>query len=190
MIENSDDECEAKEVGGGADVAQPPPSRRVIRERALMATTLLLAIALALAITGYIHERNRAGDSQKSADSAKTALATATVVAKEFTTYDYKTLARDFALARTGLAPSFAKEYDQTTKQLAQTLTQYQASSTSVVKDVAVVSAGGGKATVIAFVDQTIANSTAKQPQTDRIRMELTLVGKGSSWLVSNIALI
>lgn len=190
-MSQSPDEHPDTGVGGvGQLVTEPPASGRITLERTLMAITLLLVIALGIVITGYVHQRNQAADLQRSTDSARSALAAAKVVAKDFTTYNFKTLTKDFARTRPGLAPSFATKYDQTTKQLVATLTEYQASSTSKVKDAAVVSASGSKAVVIAFIDQTIANSTAKQPRTDRIRMKLTLERKRGSWLVSGLDLV
>jgi Mce-associated membrane protein len=155
-----------------------------------LAVIVVLVLGLGLAGFGYVRERSAHSDDKLKAAASQAALAAGERVAADFTTYDYRTLVADFGRTRGSLTSDFQKKYDQTTEQLTATLTQYQASSTSKVQEAAIVSSSASKAVVMAFIDQSITNSTEKTPRTDRVRMKLTLVKVGGSWLVSSLDLV
>jgi Mce-associated membrane protein len=176
--------------GTDEEAAAPADRRAGVPPVWTLAVIAVLVLGLALASFGYLHERSAHTD-DKSADAAsRAALAAGERVAADFTTYDYRTLVADFGRTRGRLTSDFQKKYDQTTEQLTATLTQYKASSSSKVQEAAVVSSSASKAVVMAFIDQTITNSTEKTPRTDRVRMKLTLAKVGGSWLASSLDLV
>lgn len=162
------------------------------RERMRRPTWLLVMVlvaALAASVTTIIIVTARQRTPDGTARQAEV-LKAGTAVATSFTTYDYRDLERGFSLTENGLTAQFRQNYQETTVELKSVLTKYEATSSSVVKDIGVSSLNGSKATVIAFIDQTLASSETKDPRTDRIRMRLSLKRVDGDWLVDNVTLV
>jgi Mce-associated membrane protein len=172
--------------GGGHRRARG--TRRPQRAGALTAVSLLLVLAIAAAVlvtlvTVHLSSRRTAANSDTDAISAATA-GVATVLS-----YNYRSLANDFAKAEALLTPSFRKTYLATTAKAVQPLAaKYKAVSSAQVTAAGVVSSGAGHVQVLVFVDQTATNSQLAKPRLDRSRINVDLVHRGGTWLINNLA--
>lgn len=178
--------------------AAPPRAgapRWVLITAAVVAVVLVGALAFSLVRWRQADSRAaRAGRSAAQADTTaslrESALSAAQRDAVDFASYDYRTLAADFARARSHLTPDFAAKYDQISAQLRQVIVQYRGTSKATVLAAAVQSVAPAQAVVLLFVDQTITTNQSKTPRIDRNRMQLTMQRQhDGSWLISNLLL-
>lgn len=178
----------------------PPPERRGVSGWWLVAggiVILALVGGLVFAAVGWRHADARAaraatqiGQADHADSLRESALAAAKQDAVDFASYNYTTLAADFARARSHLTPDFAAKYDQISAQLRAVIVQYRGQSKAAVLGAAVQSVGPKQAVVLLFVDQTITTNQSKTPRVDRNRMQLTLQRQSNgTWLISDLLL-
>jgi Mce-associated membrane protein len=175
---------------------QSPQSARGPASPLAVAAVALAVIAVTvLAVVMQWHSsRNRqsnegaasylAGTSAQAAEAAAVREVTATL------TYNYKTLAADFANAEKGLTPGFRTSYAQTTATSVEPLAKkYAAISTASVSASGVSSASqsGNAVTVLVFADQTVQNSQLAHPRLDRTRIQVSMVNLGGKWLIDHL---
>jgi Mce-associated membrane protein len=171
------------------------PPRWAIVTAAVIAVLLVAALAFSVvrwrqADARAAHAGRAAAQADTTASLRESALAAAQRDAVEFASYDYRTLAADFARARAHLTPQFAAKYDQISAQLRQVIVQYRGTSKATVLAAAVQSVAPTQAVVLLFVDQTITTNQSKTPRIDRNRMQLTMQREhDGSWLISNLLL-
>jgi Mce-associated membrane protein len=140
-----------------------------------------LALAITLLALG---NRNAVGQARTSA------MASGRTYALELAGYNYRTLGHDFGLVLSHSTPSFRHSFIQTSNALKKTLTQYHATSTAKVVSAGVVTASPSRASVLVFLDQTISNTNAKKPSTERSQVELGLVKVNGNWLINTVTLL
>jgi Mce-associated membrane protein len=142
-----------------------------------------LAVALALTLMA-LGNRNAVGQARTSA------LASARTYAAELASYNYRTLSHDFGLVVSHSTPAFRHSFIQTSNALKKTLTQYHATAKAKVVSAGVVSASPTQADVLVFLDQTVSNTNAKTPSTDRSQVDLHLVKVNGNWLINTVTLL
>lgn len=193
-------EAEREKAERTAAAAAAPPGRRGVPAWTLVAAGIaILALigGLVFSIVEWRQADSRAGRAHaqvSQADSVdslrESALAAAKQDAVDFASYNYTTLAADFARARSHLTPDFAAKYDQISAQLREVIVQYRGESKATVLAAAVQSVAPKQAVVLLFVDQTITTNQSKTPRVDRNRMQLTMQRtKGGGWLISDLLL-
>ena len=148
---------------------------------ALVVAGLLSAVALA---------RGDAARADELATARAQALRAAQSFATALTTYDYRTLDRDFAAVRKRTTASFTTEYDKAGSGLAEVIKKYHATSSGTVVASGVSEISPQRAVVLLFVDQKVSNTQLAQPRVDRNRMRLVLVHRNGQWLVSSVQLM
>ena len=178
-----------KKKKGKKKAASPPRSMWI----GLGAAGLVVALLVALVIVLFV---KRSDDSDtiakyKSLESARTSVLTAArTYAIDFTTYDYRNLDAGFARTEAELTGTFKTQYTSTAKALKATIQKYQSVAKATLQQVGVTSATTSDAVVMAFVDQTITNTTSTTPTVERLRIRMTLHRKGSGpWLISDLQL-
>ena len=160
---------------------------------ALGAAGLVIALLVALVVVLLV---KRSDDSDtiakyKRVDAARASvLVAARRYAIDFTTYDYRNLDAGFARTEAELTGTFKSQYTATAKALKATIQKYQAVATATLQQIGVTSVTKTDAVVMAFVDQTITNTTSTTPMVERDRIRMTLHRKGSGpWLISDLQL-
>ena len=169
------------------------PSGRPALLYGLGAAGLVLALLVALVIVLFVKRSDDSATISKAGrlDAARTSvLAAARKYAIDFTSYDYRNLDAGFRLTEAELTGKFKDQYTTATAALKDTIVKYQATAKSVLHDIGIESVSPSDAVVIAFVDQTITNTTSSTPMVDRNRVRMTLHRKGSgTWLISDLQL-
>ena len=120
------------------------------------------------------------------------AVAAARTAARDLLSYDYRTMDRDIARAKSETTGLFAGQYASASDRLAQQAKQARAIVQASPSAPGVVSASRDQVVVLLFVDQASVKQTPgqRQPTTridqSRVRMTMTLVR--GRWLVSQLA--
>lgn len=148
-------------------------------------TTLVVLGALGLLGNDGFADVRRTEDvaaAERSATAAAERAATAILA------YDHRTLDADQDAATRFMTPDFAEEYTATFERAVKPqATKFQAQVTSEVKASAVVRAAPDRVRVLLFVDQTTVSTAKEGPQVALNRVEMMMVQRGDSWLVSDI---
>jgi Mce-associated membrane protein len=159
--------------------------QRVFRRKVLGVLVLVLLVAGG-AVFGWLridHLSGLAADRDSALDAGKR-------YAASISTYDFRNPTANLDQVAGHSTDKFATEYRNSSAQLMQLITQYQATSQGNVLDAAVSEADGNHAVVLAFVDQTIKNTNLKDPRVDRSRMRLSLIRSGDEWKLDEITLL
>jgi len=156
-----------------------------------------VAVAVVLAVTTILvsnhnssqqRARRNAAAAYLAGPSARAARAAAIAETRATLTYNYKTLAADFAAAEKGLTTRFAQNYALTTAASVTPLAKkYHAVSQAAVTGAGVSAATDASATVLLFVDQTVTNSQIPHPRLDRSRIEASMVRVNGRWLINGM---
>jgi Mce-associated membrane protein len=83
----------------------------------------------------------------------------------------------------------FLSQYKSKTAQLRSAIVKAQSVSTAKVIGAGVASSSSTTVVVDLFLDQTISNSGSPTPRVESQRVEMTLVHRGGSWLISKVLL-
>jgi Mce-associated membrane protein len=148
---------------------------------------LLMAAALVLGLGTWSYPEVRRQD--RVDEAARAAPATAERASATILSYDYKSLGADEKAAARYLTPGYKKQYTATFDRLVRPhAAQVRAKVEARVKASGVVHADADRVNVLLFVNQT-TTSTANggQPQVALNRVQLSMVRRGSSWLVDDI---
>jgi Mce-associated membrane protein len=116
-------------------------------------------------------------------------LATARSYAVTVTSYDYRTLDRNFADVLGGATGDFKDQYGAASGTLRNLVTQAKATAKGTVLNAGVESATTDRVTVLLFMDQAITNATMSDPRVDRSRLLMTLTNNDGRWLASKVEL-
>ncbi|AXB43146.1 hypothetical protein [Amycolatopsis albispora] len=164
---------------------KPRLLRRVLRRKVLAAAVLVCLVAGGAVAAGLQISRLT-----EQADARSSALDAGKRYATTISTYDFRDAAANLNGVVQHSTDKFANEYRNSSGQLMQLITQYQATSQGTVLDAAVTEASADRAVVLAFVDQTITNTNLKDPRIDRSRMKLTMLRADGEWRLDEITLM
>jgi Mce-associated membrane protein len=158
-----------------------------LRRAAVVALTGLVVAALA-AVSLLAVVTVRLSDHYSRNSDANAALAAATSNVATVLSYNYKSLAADFAKAESALTPSFRKTYETTTAKAVEPLAaKYHAVSTAQVTSGGVISTGAARAQVVVFVSQQVTNTQLTAPRLDRSRIVVDLRRSNGRWLIDKL---
>jgi len=156
--------------------------------RAAVVTLAALVVAALAAVSLLAVLTVRLSDHYSRNSDATAALAAATTNVATVLSYNYKSLAADFAKAESVLTPSFRKTYDTTTAKAVEPLAaKYHAVSTAQVTSGGVISTGASRAQVVVFVSQQVTNTQLSAPRLDRSRIVVDLRRSNGQWLIDKL---
>jgi Mce-associated membrane protein len=150
------------------------------RWRRAVAGAVVLAVAAAAAWFAY-QDYSRPSTGSAQAAAAKAAQSDAVALS----TYRYTDLDGFFGSVKSFSTAGFSSSFTKGAQSLVKILTQYKAVSTGKVASFGVTSFGGGKASVLVMVDQTVANSATKTPTAETEAFEFGMVEQGGRWLLN-----
>jgi Mce-associated membrane protein len=177
-------------VAGGPGVTSVRQGEPTGRWRTLApwvaAALAVLCVALAAVVVTYgVRDvfLSPAGTSDRDA-----AVAAARRAATDFSTYDYNHVQAQFAHLKTiATGASMQKQIDQSLASVVPLLQAGKATAKGVVRDTAVAQAHGKQVSVLAVVDQTVANTAIPKGALRRYRFLLVMSQVHGRWLVSDL---
>lgn len=126
---------------------------------------------------------------QQSGEAQATASARSFIV--DLTNFDAKTVDADFGAITSMSTGTFSTQAQKFfNSSIRQELEKALASSRGQVRSLYVQSYGGGQATVYAVVDQLYVNDKITSPQTDVLRMVVTMRTVGGHWKVADVTVL
>lgn len=152
----------------------------------LLASTVTLVVMIARGDDGA-HGPDPATSGSAVLDAQRAADKAARIAAVELTTYDWRSLEKDFSWVADGGTPAFQKRYAEVSAPIRALVLKIKAHATGSVVDSAARATDADHATVLLFVDQTITNDTNSDRRLDQPRMTLTMVRSGGRWLVDDV---
>lgn len=176
------DELEAEATD--EDEEPEEPKRRPRRMGRWVAAGVLAAVLAGAGYEGWLlfeHHQIKVGSAQ--------ALDAATKYALTLTSIDTKAIDKNFTDVLDGATGEFKNMYTQSSAQLRRTLVDNKAAAHGTVIEAAVKSASKNKVEVVLFVDQSVSNAAAPQPQLDRSRVTMTMEKVDGRWLASKVDL-
>jgi len=188
-VTDETDEPTAAEEPAAVAVEAPdlPAEPSSVRRRLAIALPWSLGVlAIALSVAAGL-EVAHVRHADAVTDARTQAIAAARSATQGVLSYDYRHLDKDFAAGRKLLTPGFAKDYDETTKAVAPTATQYHAVVTAQVTAAGARNVTPDSAVVLLFVDQTSTNTKHAQPRIDQSRVRVTMVRQDGRWLLSKL---
>lgn len=114
----------------------------------------------------------------------------AVAYAQVLTSIDSNKVDDNFRQVLDGATGEFKDMYTQSSVQLRQLLIDNNASAHGVVVDSAIQSESTNKVVVLAFIDQTVANTAAPDPRIDRSRIKMTMEKVDGHWRASKVQLL
>ncbi|WP_163506959.1 VirB8/TrbF family protein [Fodinicola acaciae] len=162
---------------------------RALVPRAGIRTIAMVALIVALAaVAAYFGWQTY--DRANTTKAQATALAAARTYAGDLSTYDYRSLDRNFTKVTANSTGDFAQQYKKVSQNLTKLIQQYHATSKGTVVRAGVSEGTADRVVVVLFVDQQITNTNSPQARVDRNRMQMVLVKSAGRWLISDVALI
>jgi Mce-associated membrane protein len=160
-----------------------PPVRRGRLLVVVLAVLLVAAlVALGLVARAWKHEH----DLRTAGDQAERAARSAVI---SMTSYDYRTLDKDFAWVDDAGTDRFRKHYAQVSAPVKKLVIQMKASAHGSVVAAAAQVKDTSHVTVLMFVDQTLTNPGQAQKGLDQPRVTMKMVKQDGHWLVDDVAL-
>ncbi len=156
--------------------------------RTLLAGALALLIVAGL-VTGVLLGRRVLDERQREA-AGQDAVATATQLAVNFTTLDYRTFDRDAQRVLDAATGTFKQEFSAQTAQLKKLVTSNKAVSKGKVVTAGLVSHDADSARVILVVDADVTNSAATTPVPRHYRIQVDLSRSGEQWQASQLQFV
>jgi Mce-associated membrane protein len=158
------------------------------RRRRVPAVVLVVLTVLCIAVAALdVLVLTRLQDRDRSDDARADAVAAARTAATEILSYDYRSLDKDIAKAKSDATGKFLREYSSTAGRLLEQAKQLKAVVQASVASTAVVSAKPNTVVVLAFVDQATVKSGDKQTRIDQNRVRMTMQRVKDRWLVSEL---
>ena len=165
-----------------------PPATDERRIRRLKTWIVALSIISLLALTAVAFTSYRLYISSRDDGERPLVASTAKRFVTRLTTYSYaeEGYVESVETLSTG---KFRKEFEEISGNgsFEKKLDETKATSKGNVVSVNIESIGSGEATVFVVVDKTITNSSTTEPQTERSRIELTMVKTVKGWKIDNV---
>ena len=159
------------------------------RRRFLIIEAVSLVVIIGLVVALVVSQVQLSDQNSLNADRAS-AVAAAKVFAHDVATYSYRHLHRDFGRVESESTPSFRRDFIRSSDSLSKVLVQYKATATAKVLSAGVSSVSSGKAVVLLFVNQSVANSSQQGVNTDDSRIEVTMVRGDGRWLLQDLKVV
>jgi Mce-associated membrane protein len=165
------------------------PGNTPARRRVLVVGAVGLVVIVGLAVA-LIVSQVRLSNQNSLAAERTSAVAAARVFAHDVATYSYRHLHRDFGRVEGESTPSFRRNFIRSSDGLSKVLVQYKATASAKVLAAGVSTISAGKAVVLLFVNQSVANSSQQGVSTDDSRIEVTLVRSDGRWLLQDLKVV
>jgi Mce-associated membrane protein len=159
------------------------------RRRSLVIGAVSLVVIVGLAVALIVSLVQLSNQNSLAAERTS-AVAAAKVFAHDVATYDYRHLHRDFGRVESESTPSFRRSFIRSSDSLSKVLVQYRAAASAKVLAAGVSTISSGKAVVLLFVNQSVANSSRQGVSTDDSRIEITLVRGDGRWLLQDLKVV
>lgn len=164
-------------------------SRRVKATISLVATALCAPVAV-----GVVLLATRASAASARDDARTGALGAAARIVRDILSYDYRTIDRDLARARSETTGSFERQYAAAADALRRQAVATHAIVQARVRDTGIISASANRAVVLVFADQvSVTRSKAAAIPTTRLipsAVQLTLTKSRGRWQVSALSAV
>jgi Mce-associated membrane protein len=184
----ADEEDSAGTHTDDADCAQSPEDAGAARlgwtSRAIRGAA---AAVLICAVAGAAGEAWLISRQHQKTDAAHQALTAATTFVNALTTVDTNAIDKEFGDVLGGSTGEFKDMYTKSSAQLRRVLIDNKAAAHGTVVEAAVESATTDKVVVLFFVDQSVSNQQAPDPQIDRSRVKITMEKVDHRWLASKV---
>ncbi len=167
--------------GGSLRPAGQPKLLASTGARWLAVATVALAVLTAVFAVLWNNDSSTLGNQAQAERVARSVVLNLTNLTP--TTLDARI--NDMEAASTGSFATQLKQFFGGT--IRQQLESNQAESQGQIRTLGIGSVAGGKATVVAIVDQTYANRKAAAPSTDVLYLQLDLTHTGSGWKVADV---
>jgi hypothetical protein len=162
-----------------------------------LATLLVLSLVALLVVVLLWQTDNdnaRAGDRAVAlAAAGKAADTAARTAVVEMTSYDFRSVSKDFAWVDDAGTTKFQKQYAEVSKPIEKLVVQLKAHAQGSVVASAPVVTDVDHVTVLLFVDQQISNpgtgGAGPQRGLDQPRVTMQMVRQGGRWLVDQVAI-
>ena len=190
-VDNDVDSAESPEETGAEDQdptgAKSPNAGTARRSSAGRATRGAAAAVLICAVAGAACEAWLIVHQHQKADAAHQALTAATTFVNMLSTVDTNAIDKDFTDVLGGSTGEFKDLYAKSSAQLRRLLVDNKAAAHGTVVEAAVESATTERVVVLLFVDQSVSNQQAPDPQIDRSRVKITMEKVDRRWLASKV---
>lgn len=159
------------------------------------ATVILVAAALCVPVAvGVVLLAAKASAASARNESRTGALDAATRITRDILSYDYRTIDRDLARARSETTGTFERQYAATAAALRSQAVATHAIVQARVRDTGIISASANRAVVLVFADQvSVTRAQAAAIPTTRLipsAVQLTLTNSHGRWLVSALSAV
>ena len=160
------------------------------RSRRLLTRVLAGVLVLAVVLAGALVYERRVQAQDQAQDAARNqAVAVVRLAAPLLLSYDYRTLAADFAAALAYTDGDFKKQYQQTTSTVVSPVAvQYKAVVRAQLVELGVTSATADRVVVVAFVNQVTTSTRVTGTKLDQSRVRFELHRVGSGWKIVLVA--
>jgi Mce-associated membrane protein len=190
-VDNDVDSAESPEETGAEDQdptgAKSPNAGTARRSSASRATRGAAAAVLICAVAGAACEAWLIVHQHQKADAAHQALTAATTFVNMLSTVDTNAIDKDFTDVLGGSTGEFKDLYTKSSARLRRLLVDNKAAAHGTVVEAAVESATTERVVVLLFVDQSVSNQQAPDPQIDRSRVKITMEKVDRRWLASKV---
>jgi Mce-associated membrane protein len=160
-----------------------------------LATLLVMSlVALLVVVLLWQTDNDEAGAGDRAvalASAGKAADKAARAAVIEMTSYDYRTVEKDFSWVDDAGTSKFKKQYAEVSEPIKKLVIQLKAKATGTVVASAPIVKDSRHVTVLLFVDQEISNpgsgSTGPQRGLDQPRVTMKMVRRDGRWLVDQV---
>jgi Mce-associated membrane protein len=149
----------------------------------------LAALALVVAVSGAGYEGWLLFQHRQEELAGAQALDAAKKYILVLTSVDSGAVDKNFTEVLDGATGEFKDMYTKSSTQLRQALIDNKAAAHGTVIEAAVKSATQDRVELVLFVDQSVSNASAPQPQLDRSRVTMTMEKVDGRWLASKVEL-
>lgn len=178
--------------------------RSAFDARAIVVAALAVLVLLAAALTWWVATRSGPDDDRPDVTGAgvyqvgtidgetSPAVAAAVSAVHKALSYDYRTLDVGLGRAVAAMSPEFAEEFSTTFDRAVRKMAiSTKAVTAAVVRGAGLVTSDDSKATVLVYVDQSLAagrkTSSGASAQVSQSRVVVELERSGNDWLVTSI---
>ena len=170
--------------------SEPTQTSAERRRPPWLVVVLAVALVVALLVIGFLWHRNRDLQQESDLRHAESAATTAASrIAVSMTSYDSRSVDKDFAWVHDDGTRAFEKRYAKSTAPIRKLIQRTGAHAEGRVSDAAGTATDPTHVTVVLFVDQTLQRPGDRQPSVDSSRVVMDMVRSEGRWLVDSVEL-
>ena len=159
------------------------------RLRAGLLVLVALLVAALVAVVVLWRENADLADSRDLAVAEQAAAREASRIAVAMTTYDHRSVEKDFAWIDEDGTDRFEDTFSESTEPIRQLITRTRATATGKVSDAAGTAEDPDHVEVLLFVDQVLKRSGDSKSSVDSNRVVMQMVRRDGRWLVDDVEL-